>query len=83
MNVKVYLLGHLRQLFAIIALAAFATGCGVDHSPMASTDGAAPAISETDELTAPAAKKPAGDTDDDSDVTKKKGPTRYSMPPGR
>ena len=83
MNVRAYLLSHLRQLLAITALAAFATGCGANHSPMASTDGADPAISETDELAVPAAKKPADDTDDDSDVTKGKGPSRYSMPPGR
>ena len=76
MNVRVYLLSHLRQLLAITALAAFATGCGADHSPMASTG-------ETDELAVPAAKKPADDTTDDSDVTKGKGPSRYSMPPGR
>ena len=82
MDVKIYILGHLRRFVAIASLAAFAAGCGVDHSPMASTDEAAPAISQMDEAPAPAAKRAKDTTDDGSKTTKKKGPSRYSMPPG-
>ena len=82
MSVRSYFLGHLRQFVAIASLAAFAAGCGVGNSPMASTDEAAPAISQMDEAPAPAAKRAKDKTDDGSKTTKKKGPSRYSMPPG-
>lgn len=52
-----------------------AAGCGSDHSPMASTSEAIPAMSETDEPLVPAAKNT---TDKGSKVTKKEGPARYS-----
>lgn len=81
MSVRSYFLGHLRQFVAIASLAAFAAGCGVGNSPMASTDEAAPAINQIDEAPAPTAKR-AKDHTDDSKTTKKKGPSRYSMPPG-
>ena len=61
-----------------------AAGCGSDHSPMASTSEATPALSGTDEPLVPAAKKSTGDTTDDgstskgSKTTKKGGPARYS-----
>ena len=59
-----------------------AAGCGTDHSPMASTSEATPALSGTDEPLVPAAKKPTGDTTDKgskgSKTTKKGGPARYS-----
>lgn len=82
MSVRKHILGHLKRFFVITSLAAFAAGCGVGHSPMASTDEAAPAISQMDEAPAPAAKRAKDTTDDGSDVTKNKGPSRYSMPPG-
>ena len=82
MRVRKYILDHLKPFFVITSLAAFAAGCGVGHSPMASTDEAAPAISQMDEAPAPAAKRAKDTTDDGSEVTKKKGPSRYSMPPG-
>jgi hypothetical protein len=82
MDLKTYILGHLRHFVAIASLAVFAAGCGVGNSPMASTDEGAPAISQMDEAPAPAAKRAKDTTDDGSDVTKKKGDSRYSMPRG-
>jgi hypothetical protein len=84
MSLRKYFLGNLKQLCAIAALAAFAAGCGQGHSPMASTGEVDPAIGGTDELVAPAAKKPAKDTTesttaDDPKVTSKKRPSRYSI----
>ena len=55
-----------------------ASGCGVDHSPMAATDEATP------QPAVQAAKKAKDDTTDDGGkVTSKKGPSRYSTGGGR
>ena len=74
MNFKAHFLTHLKQFFAVVALAAFLAGCGANHSPMAATEEAAPPAVQ-------AAKKAKDDTttDDSSKVTSKKGPARYSL----
>ena len=75
MNFKAHFLTHLKQFFAVVALAAFLAGCGANHSPMAATEEAAPPPAVQ------AAKKPTDDTttDDGSKVTSKKGSARYSL----
>jgi len=81
-------------IFGLLALVILAAGCGVDHSPVAPAADSAQLTAEEGDLALestppePAAKKAAesetadsGSTKDKnkgSEVTKKKGPSRYS-----
>ena len=76
MNFKAYFLTHLKQLLAVSTLVAFLAGCGVDHSPMAATEQAAPPPAVQ---AAKKAKNKNKTTNDGSKVTSKKGPARYSL----
>ena len=76
------------KLVLTLALAAMMSACGMDNSPMASSDDESRIVQ--DQVSAPAAKKPvesepeeSTSTKDkkDSELTMKKGPSRYSMGP--
>lgn len=68
------------QIVLALAVAAMMSACGMDHSPVASSDDAA--LIAPDSVSAPAAKKAkettADTTDDGAKVTKNTGPSRYS-----
>ena len=76
MHFKAHFLTHLKQFFAVAALAAFLAGCGANHSPMAATEEAAPPPAVQ---AAKKAKNKNKTTNDGSKVTSKKGPARYSL----
>ena len=69
------------QIVLVLAVAAMMSACGMDHSPVASSDDAARI--DPDPVSAPAAKKVKdttdSTTDDGSKVTSKTGPARFSM----
>ena len=66
------------QIVLVLAVAAMMSACGMDHSPVASSDDAARI--DPDPVSAPAAKKAKDSTTDDgSKVTSKKGPARFSL----
>ena len=73
----------VAKLVLALAVAAMMSACGMDHSPVASS--ADESRIAQDQVSAPAAKKPTesttDDSEDDSDLTKKKKPARYSMGP--
>ena len=74
---------RVLQIVLALAVAAMMSACGVDRSPVASSDDADRTI--PDSALAPAAKKAtSSETDNteatsDENVTSKKGPARYSM----
>jgi len=74
---------HSRVIPIVLALAvaAMMSACGMDHSPVASSEEAA--RSDPEPVSAPAAKKAKEATDDTTDdgkkVTSKTGPSRFSM----
>ena len=77
MNFKAHFLTHLKQFFAVVALAAFLAGCGANHSPMAATEEPAPPPAV--QAAKKGKNKTTDTTTDDSKVTSKKGPARYSL----